>query len=118
MAVITHNTHNQRCLHTQLAFPVHTISAHFICVNPAAVPPPSIPLGFRGSVGLEVVLQTLTQDVHSGLFGGSVDNAPLALARLLATLHDASGAIAIDGYYECVVSLPHIAMLLLAIVFK
>lgn len=51
-------------------------------------------------MGLEVVLSTLTQDVHSGLFGGSVDNAPLALARLLSTLHDEHGAIAVEGYYE------------------
>ena len=39
-------------------------------------------------------------DLHSGVFGGAVANPVTALARLLATLHDANGHVAIEGFYD------------------
>jgi acetylornithine deacetylase/succinyl-diaminopimelate desuccinylase-like protein len=39
-------------------------------------------------------------DLHSGIFGGAVQNPITALARLLATLHDSNGHIAIEGLYD------------------
>ena len=39
-------------------------------------------------------------DLHSGIFGGAVANPITALARLLATLHDENGHVAIEGFYD------------------
>ena len=39
-------------------------------------------------------------DLHSGVFGGAVANPITALARLLATLHDENGHVAIEGFYD------------------
>ncbi|MEB2620564.1 peptidase dimerization domain-containing protein, partial [Kocuria rosea] len=42
-------------------------------------------------------VQVLDHAVHSGMFGGPVLDAPTLLARLIATLHDDAGDVAIDG---------------------
>ena len=39
-------------------------------------------------------------DLHSGSYGGAVVNPAMALARILATMHDADGRIAIQGFYD------------------
>ena len=39
-------------------------------------------------------------DLHSGSYGGAVMNPAMALARILATMHDADGHIAIPGFYD------------------
>ena len=39
-------------------------------------------------------------DLHSGVFGGAVANPAAALARMLASLHDSNGHIAVDGFYD------------------
>jgi acetylornithine deacetylase/succinyl-diaminopimelate desuccinylase-like protein len=44
-------------------------------------------------------------DLHSGIFGGGVANPAAALARLLATLHDQNGHIAVAGFYDDVAPL-------------
>src|SRR5256886_9452806 len=44
-------------------------------------------------------------DLHSGIFGGAVANPAAALARLLATLHDSNGHIAVQGFYDDVAPL-------------
>ncbi len=54
----------------------------------------------RGVVGLEVEVVTAGTDMHSGLKGGSVSNPCLVLAALLASLHDADGRIAVEGFYD------------------
>ncbi len=41
-----------------------------------------------------------TTDLHSGRYGGTVANPAHALAEVLAGLHDASGAVAVSGFYE------------------
>lgn len=51
-----------------------------------------------------------------------MDNAPLALARLLGTLHDANGAIAVDGYlkYEwraCLHALLHVRSIVVLLLY-
>ena len=40
------------------------------------------------------------KDLHSGLFGGAVANPATALARLIASLHDDTGRVAIEGFYD------------------
>ncbi|MBP6773827.1 MAG: M20/M25/M40 family metallo-hydrolase, partial [Gemmatimonadaceae bacterium] len=42
----------------------------------------------------------------SGMYGGAVVNPAMALARILATMHDADGRIAIDGFYDAVRPFP------------
>ncbi|MBU6499112.1 MAG: dipeptidase [Rhodospirillales bacterium] len=54
----------------------------------------------RGLAAVEVTVRTAARDLHSGRFGGPVGNAPMALARLLATLHDEAGRIAVPGFFD------------------
>lgn len=62
---------------------------------------PAITVGLRGVLGLDVTVKTLNHAVHSGAFGGVVMDAPTALARLIATLHDDTGAVAVRGLKSC-----------------
>ncbi|KAK9909549.1 hypothetical protein WJX75_003981 [Coccomyxa subellipsoidea] len=59
-----------------------------------------IVLGLRGGVAFEVEAQTVGQDLHSGLKGGSVQNPVHALAQFVADLHAPNGSVAVDGFYE------------------
>jgi acetylornithine deacetylase/succinyl-diaminopimelate desuccinylase-like protein len=61
---------------------------------------PSITYGLRGLAYAEITLQGPNRDLHSGNYGGAVDNPANALARLLAGLHDDDHRIAIPGFYE------------------
>mmetsp|Transcript_19066 Transcript_19066/g.57602 ORF Transcript_19066/g.57602 Transcript_19066/m.57602 type:complete len:508 (-) Transcript_19066:681-2204(-) len=63
---------------------------------------PSIVIGLRGALGLQVTHQTLSDDVHSGLHGGSVANPLHTLADLVASFHHPNGTIAVDGFYDSV----------------
>lgn len=58
---------------------------------------PSLTTSLRGIVNVYVEIATLNQAVHSGMFGGAVPDALTALCRLLATLHDDEGDVAVDG---------------------
>lgn len=63
--------------------------------------PPGICLGLRGSVAVELTVTGASGDLHSGTYGGAIQNPLHALAKLLAGLHDPrTGAIAVDGFYE------------------
>jgi acetylornithine deacetylase/succinyl-diaminopimelate desuccinylase-like protein len=61
---------------------------------------PVLTYGLRGSLALEVQVQSLRHDLHSGNFGGAVRNPIQALCEILAGLHDADGHIAIPGVYD------------------
>jgi len=58
---------------------------------------PGITTSLRGLVDCTVELRVLDHAVHSGEFGGPVVDALASLARLLATLHDEDGNVAIEG---------------------
>lgn len=66
---------------------------------------PSICYGLRGIAGFELKVQGPSQDLHSGLYGGGVANPVTALVELLASMRDADGRIAIEGFYDKVHSL-------------
>lgn len=57
-------------------------------------------VGSRGNTGFEVRVQTATQDLHSGRFGGIVANPLHILSTLIGGLHDARGHIAAPGFYD------------------
>ena len=66
---------------------------------------PTLSYGLRGVAALEIKVTGPKIDLHSGIFGGAVANPAAALARLLATLHDQNGHIAVAGFYDDVVPL-------------
>ena len=61
---------------------------------------PTINTNSRGITALELTVRTAATDLHSGRYGGPVANAAMVLARLLATLHDAEGRIAVPGFMD------------------
>jgi acetylornithine deacetylase/succinyl-diaminopimelate desuccinylase-like protein len=58
---------------------------------------PALTTSLRGLVDGTIEVQVLEHAVHSGMFGGPVLDAPTLLARLIATLHDDDGNVAIAG---------------------
>lgn len=65
----------------------------------AAVDVPAFTTSLRGLVDVVVEVRLLERPVHSGLYGGPVGDALTALCRLLATLHDDAGAVAVAGLH-------------------
>lgn len=61
---------------------------------------PAITVGLRGIVACEITLHGPKSDLHSGMFGGSIANPANAVARLVASLHDVDGRIAVAGFYD------------------
>lgn len=61
---------------------------------------PSLVVGMRGSIYLEVEVTGPERDVHSGAFGGVTPNPCIELARIIAGLKDEDGRINIPGYYD------------------
>jgi acetylornithine deacetylase/succinyl-diaminopimelate desuccinylase-like protein len=63
---------------------------------------PTLGYGLRGITCCEAILRGPKGDLHSGLFGGAVANPATAIGRLVASLHDAEGRVAISGFYDAV----------------
>ena len=79
-----------------------------VVVSDTGIPSPKHPAltyALRGITAFEVTLRGPSRDLHSGMFGGSVENPATALCRLLAKVHDANGRIAIPGFYDDVIPL-------------
>lgn len=58
---------------------------------------PAITVSLRGNVTFRLTVRTLAHASHSGMLGGAVPDAMMAAVRLLATLHDDDGAVAVAG---------------------
>lgn len=58
---------------------------------------PALTVSLRGNARFTLTVRTLDHASHSGMFGGAVPDAMLATVKLLATLWDADGAVAVEG---------------------
>lgn len=67
-----------------------------------AVGQPAVTYGLRGIAYYEIRLHGPKQDLHSGSFGGAVQNPAIALSKLLASIVDGDGRIQLPNFYDCV----------------
>ena len=84
------------------------LAADFCCVSDTAMfgrGIPSLCVGLRGLMYIEVHVEGPKSDLHSGSFGGGILNPVNALAKMIARLHDDDGKIAVPGFYDKVVTL-------------
>jgi acetylornithine deacetylase/succinyl-diaminopimelate desuccinylase-like protein len=58
---------------------------------------PALTTSLRGGTGVVVEVRTLRHGVHSGMYGGPAPDALTALCRMLASLHDERGGVAVPG---------------------
>lgn len=86
------------------------LACDVVVISDTALAGPGIPslcTGLRGIAYCEMTVRCATQDLHSGGFGGAVDNPALVLARTLGALKDpVTGKILIDGFYDDVRPVP------------
>lgn len=69
---------------------------------------PALTVGLRGLVDCTMTVSTLTANVHSGMYGGVAPDALTALCRMVASLHDDTGEVAVTGLHRG--SLPTLAI--------
>jgi cysteinylglycine-S-conjugate dipeptidase len=69
-----------------------------------AVGEPALTTTLRGMIRLVLTVRTLDHGIHSGMFGGAVPDAITALIRMIATLHDDEGNVAVAGLKSGVAS--------------
>ena len=61
---------------------------------------PALTTSLRGLVRVDIEVRTLTHGVHSGMWGGLVPDSLMTLARVIASLHDDEGNVAVAGLHE------------------
>ncbi|MCZ2356489.1 MAG: dipeptidase [Bacteroidia bacterium] len=66
---------------------------------------PSLTVGLRGLAYMEVEVIGPNRDLHSGVYGGAVDNPVNVLCEIIASLKDEKGHITIPGFYDDVLNL-------------
>jgi len=66
---------------------------------------PGICLGVKGSVALQVDVQSSDSDLHSGIYGGIKMNPAIVASHLISSFHHANGSIAVNGFYQNCVEL-------------
>lgn len=67
---------------------------------------PALTIALRGAVAFNVKIETLDRASHSGMFGGAVPDAMMAAVRLLDTLWDEDGAVAVEGMRSTELEVP------------
>ncbi|MBD8025611.1 dipeptidase [Ureibacillus sp. Re31] len=66
---------------------------------------PAVCYGLRGLTGVQIDVRGAKGDLHSGLYGGGVQNAIHALTEILASFRDEHGTIQVEGFYDKVLPL-------------
>lgn len=61
---------------------------------------PALTTSLRGIVQVDIEVRTLDHGVHSGMWGGLAPDALITLSRLIASLHDDEGNVAVAGLYS------------------
>lgn len=61
---------------------------------------PSVSVASKGLLAFDIEVTGANRDLHSGRYGGTVQNPVHLLARLLASLHAPDGRIAVPGFYD------------------
>ncbi|WP_432363535.1 dipeptidase [Sporosarcina sp. UB5] len=61
---------------------------------------PAICYGLRGLAGIQIDVKGAKGDLHSGIYGGGVQNPIHAISEILASFHDKEGTIAVEGFYS------------------
>lgn len=61
---------------------------------------PTLTTGLRGLAYFEITIQGPNRDLHSGLYGGAVNNPGNALSEIIASFKDDSGTVTIPGFYD------------------
>lgn len=79
------------------------LAADVALVSDTAMLAPDTPVlvtGLRGAMSARLEIAGPADDLHAGQFGGVVESPASALARLLASLHDKTGRVAAEGFYD------------------
>jgi len=66
---------------------------------------PALTYALRGIIACEIIVHGPSRDLHSGIYGGTVDNPAMVLCQMLAQLRDKQGRINIPGFYNDVAKL-------------
>lgn len=93
--------------HIEDYLPAHAdkLRADACVISDSSMTTPDQPVilnGLRGNTLFEITLSGPKQDLHSGAYGGTVQNPIQALVALLARLHDEQGRVTVPGFYEAV----------------
>ena len=67
---------------------------------------PAITTALRGMASDEVTIHAASRDLHSGYYGGAAQNPIHILSKILAEMHDESGAVTLEGFYDGVEETP------------
>jgi len=81
----------------------HELKCEAIVISDTGMPTPKHPAltyALRGIAAFEITLHGPNRDLHSGIFGGTVDNPAMALCQLIGKLRDKNGRVAIPGFYD------------------
>lgn len=63
---------------------------------------PELAMAARGLCALQIDVTGPSVDLHSGIYGGTIQNPIHALSKIVAGLHDEEGRIAVPGFYDSV----------------
>lgn len=84
------------------------LACRAVVISDTGMPAPNLPAltyALRGIIAVEVTLHGPSRDLHSGIFGGTVDNPAMALCQLLGQLRDRNGRVNVPGFYDGVAKL-------------
>lgn len=66
---------------------------------------PELSVGYKGLASLQIDVKGAYRDLHSGMYGGAVQNPIHALAYILASMRSPEGKILVEGFFDDVLPL-------------